>query len=265
MSHLAEWLDCVVVTGAGRGIGAATAKHLASLGVPILCIARSHNAQTVAEQIESERGKASALALDLSDLAVTKNTVSQWIAEMPYRRLGVVLAAAITGPSGGLQTADLSDWLLTFQTNLLGNLAVLQALFPRMLDARFGRIVLFGGGGAAYEYPLFAGYSASKVAVVRATENLNAELSTQGDFAAVCLAPGAIETDMLRKIRNAGGKVRTLANIREPLKFIEKFLGSLRSPFSGRFIHVRDDWEKWIDQDGAAFPAEQWFLRRVEP
>ncbi len=265
MSQLAEKLDCVIVTGAGRGIGAATAKHLASLGVPILCIARTQNVQTVAAQIQNEGGKASALSLDLSDLAGTKNAVTQWVSGTPYRRLGVVLAAAIAGASGGLQSADLSDWLLTFQTNLLGNLAVLQGLLPRMLEARFGRIVMFGGGGAAYEYALFSGYAASKVAVVRATENLSAELKDQGDFAVVCLAPGAIDTDMLRTIRNAGGTVKTVASISEPVNFIEKFLGSVRSPLSGRFVHVRDDWQKWLDKEGADFPPEQWFLRRIEP
>src|SRR5262249_42046965 len=157
----------------------------------------------------------------------------------------------------------LFDWLRTFQTNLLGNLAVLQALLPRMLEAQFGRIVMFGGGGAAYAYPLFGGYAASKVAVVPVVENLAEELKTKGDFSVACLAPGAIDTDMLDTIRKAGGEVNTPADISEPLRFIEAFLGCSECPFTGRFVHIRDDWQKWLDHPSSKLHPQQWFLRRI--
>jgi 3-oxoacyl-[acyl-carrier protein] reductase len=254
-----------VVTGAGRGIGAAVAKHLATLGLPVLCLSRSPNSQSVRQEIESQGGRAFALSVDLSDITAARMAISHWISTVPYRRLGVVLAAGTTGSPGGLVEADLSDWLRTFQTNLIGNLAVVQALLPRMLESRFGRIVMFGGGGAAYAYPLFGGYAVSKAAVVRATENLHEEMKNRGDFSVVCLAPGAIDTDMLRTIREAGGEVRTLAAMTEPLIFIEKFLGSVRCPFSGRFVHIRDEWAKLLDQDKDELHPQQWFLRRIEP
>jgi 3-oxoacyl-[acyl-carrier protein] reductase len=265
VSQLAERIDCTVVTGAGRGIGAAAARHLARLGVPVLCISRTQNTQSVAREIERDGGKVFALKLDLTDLAGTRNNISEWISGVPYRKLGIVLAAGITGAPGGLLDADLFDWLRTFQTNLLGNLAVLQALLPRMLETQFGRIVMFGGGGAAYAYPLFGGYAASKVAVVRAAENLAVELKTKGDFSVACLAPGAIDTDMLQTIRKAGGEVKTLANMSEPLRFIEAFLGCLECAFTGRFVHVRDDWQRWLDHSGGKLHPQQWFLRRIEP
>lgn len=264
MNRLSERVDCVVVTGAGRGIGAATAKHLASFGVPVLCISRTQNAHSVRRQIEEHGGKAQALITDLADVSATKQTVSEWSAGVPYQRLGIVLAAGVAGSPGGLLDCDLADWLRLFQTNLIGNLAVVQALLPRMLNSRFGRIVMFGGGGAAYGYPLFGGYALSKVATVRAAENLHEELKSRGDFGVVCLAPGAIETDMLRTVRQAGGQVKTVADITEPVHFIEKFLGSAQCAFSGRFVHVRDNWEAWLDQKEAELPAQQWFLRRVE-
>lgn len=265
MNQFNERIDCVVITGAGRGIGAATAKHLAGLGVPVLCISRTQNAHSVSRQIEQIGGKASSLVVDLADVSATKKTVSEWLAGVSYQKLGIVLAAGVAGPPGGLLDCDLADWLRVLQTNLIGNLAVVQALLPRMLNSRFGRIVMFGGGGAAYGYPLFGGYALSKVATVRAVENLHEELKSRGDFGVVCLAPGAIETDMLRTVRQAGGHVRTVADISEPVHFIEKFLGSAQCAFSGRFVHVRDNWEAWLDQKEAELPAQQWFLRRVEP
>lgn len=264
MSRLSEQIDCVVVTGAGRGIGAATAKHLAGLGVPVLCISKSHNAQYISEQIAEDGSKAFALTVDLADASASTKKVSEWLAGTSYQRLGVVLAAGVSGAPGGLIDSDLAEWLHVFQINLLGNLAVVQALLPRMLSSRFGRIVMFGGGGAAYGYPLFGGYAISKVAVVRAAENLHEELKGRGDFSVVCLAPGAIETDMLRAILQASGEVRTVADISEPVNFIEQFLGSAHCPFSGRFVHVRDNWAKLLDQEDSELHPQQWFLRRIE-
>jgi len=265
LTELSKQIDCAVVTGAGRGIGAAIARHVTSRGVPVLCISRGEHAQKISQELSARGGKAFAISVDLADTDATKAAVSQWMSNVPYRRFGVVLAAGVTGNAGGLVDSDLKEWLRVFQTNVTGNLAVVQALLPRMLEAGFGRILMFGGGGAAYAYPLFGGYALSKVAVVRATENLHAELAWRGDFSVVCLAPGAVETDMLRQIRKAGGEVRTVADISEPVNFAEKFLASTNCPFSGRFVHVRDDWAKWLEQKEAEIPGQQWFLRRIEP
>jgi len=265
VTQLSEQIDCVIVTGAGRGIGAAAARHLASRGVPVLCISRTHHAHSVSQEISANGGRAFALTIDLADAGATKIAVSEWLDNTTYQRLGVVLAAGVTGAPGGLINSNLADWLRVMQTNLFGNLAVVQGLLPRMLEVRFGRIVMFGGGGAAYGYPLFGGYALSKVAVVRAAENLHEELKDRGDFGVVCLAPGAIETDMLQSIRQAGGEVRTVADISEPANFVEQFLGSNHCAFSGRFVHVRDDWAKWLGKGGSELNPQQWFLRRIEP
>jgi len=264
MSALRESLDAVFITGAGRGIGAAMARHLGGTGVPVVCLSRS-NAAAVAEEIRSAGGTAESLCVDLSDLSGTRQAVSRWLATTHYSRFGVILAAAVTGAPGGLTNGNLADWAQTIQVNLLGNFAALQALLPRMLEARFGRIVTLAGGGAAYAYPLFSAYAASKAAVVRATENLHEELSARGDFRVVCLAPGAIETDMLAAIRAAGGEARTIGKMDEPVRFVERFLAARNCAFSGRFVHVRDSWSEFLEEAGKQLPADQWLLRRIEP
>lgn len=263
MSALRDFLDAVFITGAGRGIGAAIARHLGGAGVPVVCLSRS-NAAAIAEEICSAGGRAESLCVDLSDLSETRDAVSRWLATTRDRRFGVVLAAGVTGAPGGLSNASLSDWAHTMQVNLLGNFAALQALLPRMLEARFGRIVTLSGGGAAYAYPLFSAYAASKAAVVRATENLHEELSAKGDFGVVCLAPGAIETDMLKTIRAAGGEVRTIGKMDEPVHFVERFLGARQCAFSGRFVHARDSWAEYLDEPGNQLSANCWLLRRIE-
>ena len=78
-----------------------------------------------------------------------------------------MLAAAILGASGPLIHTDLATWDLAYRVGVLGNLAVLKALLPRMTEAKFGRIAGFSGGGSAYANPMFPAYSAAKTAMVR--------------------------------------------------------------------------------------------------
>jgi 3-oxoacyl-[acyl-carrier protein] reductase len=256
------FLDAVVVTGAGRGLGRAVAQMAGALSVPVLCLAQSASADESRDEIVAAGGVAESLRVDLADLDAVEKSVGAWIAGKSFRRLAVVLAAGIVGSPGGLLEGGMQDWARTFQTNVLGNLAVVKALLPRMCEARFGRIVTLAGGGAAYAYPLFSGYAISKTAVVRATENLDAELRGRGDFLTVCLAPGAMETDMLAKVRAAGAEVRTTVPIAEPVEFIRQFIQAGACGFSGRFVHVRDDWRAWLHAGG--MPGERWLLRRIE-
>jgi len=94
--------DAVIVTGAGRGIGRAAALAMAEQGVPVLCISRSASAHATADVIRERASRADSLAVDLANHAQVESEVASWIAARPYRRLGVVLAAAELGPAGPL-------------------------------------------------------------------------------------------------------------------------------------------------------------------
>jgi NAD(P)-dependent dehydrogenase (short-subunit alcohol dehydrogenase family) len=132
------------------------------------------------------------------------------------------------------------------------------------LENKFGRIVGFAGGGAAYAFPLFPAYAASKAAMVRTIENIQEDLNGKGDFAAVCLAPGANETDMLKKVRAAGATVKTTVAISEPVAFVREFLFSDNCGFKGAFVHVRDNWRDYLNS-GKKIDDQKWKLRRIEP
>jgi NAD(P)-dependent dehydrogenase (short-subunit alcohol dehydrogenase family) len=255
-------LDAVVVTGAGRGLGRAVALRLGEAQIPVMCIARTNTSEATRNAIVAAGGSAESCAVDLADPSRTEEVMAAWIGERPYKRIGVVLAAGTLGCGGGLMEGNLSDWTTTFNINVLGNLAILRALLPRMLANRFGRIVSIAGGGAAYAYPLFSAYAISKTAMVRATENLGVELKERGDFATVCLAPGAMETSMLQQVRAAGAEVRTVVPMDEAVAFIWEFLQAPSCAFSGRFVHVRDDWRSWLTTK--VLEDDRWLLRRLE-
>jgi NAD(P)-dependent dehydrogenase (short-subunit alcohol dehydrogenase family) len=255
-------IDAVVITGAGRGLGRAVAMRFGANHIPVMCIARTESAASTRDDIVACGGTAESCQLDLGEPQSAENFISRWINERPYKHIGVVLAAGVLGNGGGLAEADWADWSRTFVTNVLGNLAIVRGLLPRMLTAKFGRIVTLAGGGAAYGYPLFYAYAISKTAMVRATENLQAELKGCGDFLTVCLAPGAMDTLMLQQVKKAGGEVRTIVPMDEAVTFIWEFLHAQDCAFSGRFVHVRDDWRGWLKP--ATLEDDRWFLRRVE-
>ena len=123
--------------------------------------------------------------------------------------------------------------------------------------------MFLAGGGAAYAYPLFPAYACTKAAVVRAAENLHEDLKSKGDFAVVCLAPGAIDTDMLAAVRAAGAEVRTTVAVTDAVAAIVAFLGSASTALSGRFVHVRDAWDAVLEGTVDLTP-DHWKLRRVE-
>lgn len=255
------FLDAVIITGASRGLGRAVALMAGDL-THVLCIARSDTTDTTCAEIVARGGTAESLPLDLAHLHTITEQVGAWISVRSQCRLAVVLAAGTLGSVGGLSDSDMTDWAQTFQTNVLGNLAVVKALLPRMQKARFGRIVTFAGGGAAYAYPLFSGYAISKTAMVRATENLDAELRGQGDFLTVCIAPGAMETEILAQVRAAGAEVRTTVPIHESVEFVRQFIEAKTCGFSGRFVHVRDSWREYLNSEPLL--DDRWLLRRTE-
>jgi NAD(P)-dependent dehydrogenase (short-subunit alcohol dehydrogenase family) len=257
-------VDFAIVTGAGRGIGRAIARELARSGARILAISRTSTCEDTARLIRSEGREAEALQIDLADPGKAEQAVSSWLRGHPFKKIAVVMAAGVVGPQGPLLEADLGDWLNCYAVNVVGNLAVVKGALPAMVAGRFGRIVAFAGGGSAYAYPLFPAYSASKTAMVRAIENLHEDLAEKGDFAAVCLAPGAVETDMLQSIRRAGAEVRTTVAMSEPVAFVRDFVSADRCGFSGCFVHVRDDWPRYLGTAEALPNKSLWKLRRIE-
>lgn len=256
--------DLVVVTGAGRGIGKAIALALGRVGTKVLCVSRSDACLATTESIRQDGGSADAAQVDLSDLDAAEQATGRWLNDQTGARIGLVLAGGVLGPSGNLAQTRLQDWDEAWRINVLGNLAVVKGALPRLLQNRQGRLLFFGGGGAAYAYPLFPAYAASKAALVRVVENLHEDLKDQGDFAVTILAPGAVDTDMLASVRSHGGYVRTTVDIAEPVAFATAFVSSMHCAFSGCFVHVRDEWPALLQEGSALRSPDLWKLRRTE-
>lgn len=251
----------IVVTGAGRGIGRAVALDLAeTTRASLVLVSRTDNASKSADACNAMRvGCAQGFAWDLTQTGPDADRVLGVIERSPGP-IALVHAAGVLGPTGPFAEAGFDAWWAGFEANFGMTVRLVHSLLGRMLRERAGRIVLFGGGGAAYGYPLFSSYGSAKAALVRFTETLAMEIGDAGPLITI-IAPGANDTDMLAEVRRAGGLVKTTVSIEEPCRLVRRLLSEDARGLHGRFVHVRDE---WTDATALGFPEQHWKLRRVE-
>ena len=187
----------MVVTGASTGIGAATGRHLASLGFEVLAGVRR---EEDAALVESWSGRVRAQRLDVTEpvqVAALATAVAN--APGPLRALVNNAGIAVVGP---VEALTVEDWRRQLEVNVLGQVAVTRTLLPQLIDAR-GRVVMMSSIGGLVAGPLFGPYSASKFAVEAFTDVLRQEVGPLG-VRVVAIEPDAIATPIWERGRLAG-------------------------------------------------------------
>src|SRR6266550_3641709 len=196
-----RWLAgrLAVVTGASRGIGAATAAAMAAAGAHVVLAARDRQAlDRVAGRIRDAGGQAMPVPTDVSDEAA----VGRLFAEVAAAgQLGaLVCAAGVLTPAPFAGTAS-AMWDETLGVNLTGTFLCCRTAFTAMVPAGEGRIVNFGSLSGIYateKFPGLAAYNVSKYGVIGLTEAIAVEGREHG-ISAICISPGAVDTDLLRQ------------------------------------------------------------------
>jgi NAD(P)-dependent dehydrogenase (short-subunit alcohol dehydrogenase family) len=190
----------ILVTGASRGLGAATARMGAELGANVALMARSEEELlTVAEEIRSAGGQAVAVSGDVSVAADCRRAVAEAVER--YGGLdAVVNNAGVLEPIAPIAEGDPQAWEENLRINVLGPVLVTQAALPH-LRQRQGRVLNVSSGAALHVIPGWAAYSASKAAVNHFTRALAVE---EPEVTAIAFRPGVVDTAMQATIRAEG-------------------------------------------------------------
>lgn len=176
-----------IVTGATRGIGAATARALAGAGMRLVIAARSAPALT---ELASELGDAVAVPTDLRDPAAIERLVETG------ERLGgvdVIVHAAGLGVFAPIAEATLADWDETIEVNLRGAFVLCRAALPAMRARQRGHIVTIVSIAGVRAFPGAAAYCASKFGLLGLTRSIAEEVRREG-IKVTAIVPGAVDT-----------------------------------------------------------------------
>ncbi len=188
-----------VVTGASRGIGLGTARALARAGARTVLAARSEDLIIdAARELTDEGSAAIPVACDVSSEQDVERLFRT--TEETYGPPSVLVCAAGVLEKANIDETTLDIWDRTIATNLTGTFLCCRTAFVRMKESGGGGIVNISSLSGVYateKFPGLAAYNVSKFGVVGLTEALAVE-GRDHDITAVCISPGAVDTDMLR-------------------------------------------------------------------
>jgi NAD(P)-dependent dehydrogenase (short-subunit alcohol dehydrogenase family) len=206
---------------------------VAAAGAHVVLAARDRTAlDRVADRIRGAGGRATSVPTDVSDEAA----VGRLFAEV--ERVGplgaLVCAAGVLTPAPFVGTTS-ALWHETLGVNLTGTFLCCRAAFNAMAAADGGRIINIASLSGVYateKFPGLAAYNVSKYGVIGLTEAIAVEGKEHG-ISAVCLSPGAVDTEMLRRANPA---LRPGLTPNDVAELIVALLDSPMAPVSGANI-----------------------------
>ena len=200
-----------LVTGATKGIGAATCRMLAANGVKVGVVARSQDGidATVAA-LRDAGAEALGLAADCSDPAQVERVRDAVEAELGPVDILLPFAGGFSAFTPIEQT-ELDEWREVIEANLTSTFVAVRAIIPGMIERRRGAIVTMSSNGGRYlDKPLTASYAAAKAGVIQFTRHIARELGPHGVRANV-IAPATVTSERIDRIMDAEAKAKTAA------------------------------------------------------
>jgi 3-oxoacyl-[acyl-carrier protein] reductase len=192
-----------IVTGAGRGLGRASAMAMAKEGALVVIMSR-----TLSEIRETERlikaggGKVIALKGDVSKGKDVHKVVERALSI--FDRIDILMNnAAIVGPVKPIYEIKENEWNKVLGINLKGALLFSRAVIPSMAQQRKGKIINVTSGLGEMTMPLFGAYSVAKAGLIHFTKSLSEEVKNY-NIQVNGMDPGVMDTRMQDEVRNLG-------------------------------------------------------------
>jgi 3-oxoacyl-[acyl-carrier protein] reductase len=200
-----------LVTGASKGIGAATCRMLAANGVKIAVNARSREGvDALVGELRAAGADALGLAADMSDPDEVERVRAQVEDELGAIEILLPFAGGFSSFTP-IERTDIDEWRAVIEANLTSTFLAVRAVVPGMIERRRGAIVTMSSNGGRYlDKPLTASYAAAKAGVIQFTRHIARELGPHG-VRANAIAPATVTSERIERIMDADAKAATAA------------------------------------------------------
>ncbi len=195
-----------IISGAGRGLGKASAIAMAKEGASVVVLSRTvAEIEDTAQRIEASGGKVLYLQADIARPEDISMTVFETLSM--FGRIDILMNnAAIIGPVKNIFEITQEEWNMTFNINLRGAFLLSREVLPHMIHNGSGKIINVTSGLGVMVMPLFGAYSITKAGLIHFTKALAEELR-ETHIQVNGLDPGVIDTRMQEYLRSLGPSV----------------------------------------------------------
>ena len=192
-----------LITGAGRGIGRATALALAAEGVNIGLVGRSiENLKKVQEELKSYDVKTAVAVADVSDIDAITSAVESIRGELGT--IDILLNNAGISKFGSFMELTPEEWTNILNVNVNGVYYTTRAVLPEMIERNTGDIINISSTAGQKGGAITSAYSASKAAVIGLSESLMMEVRKH-NIRVTTLTPSTVATDMAVELNLTDG------------------------------------------------------------
>ncbi len=223
-----------LVTGASSGIGAATARKLATEGVIVgLAARRKDRLEALMTEITDAGGKAVALPTDVTDPASCKAAADTLIAQ--FGRIDVLVNNAGLMPLSSIDSLKVDEWKRMVDVNVSGVFNATAAVLPQMIAQHSGHIFNMSSIAGRKVFTGLAVYCATKAAVTAFSDGLRMEIGPKHNIRVTCIQPGAVKSELYEQIKDAAYR-KQMDDLAASMTFLEgediadSILFALKSP-----------------------------------
>ena len=190
----------VILAGGSKGLGKYLTFYLKNLGVNLGVFSRNIKKSNFINQFNNEQFFIE--NVDICNSFDVDRFISNYYKK--FKRIdGLIICAGVYGPMNKLENLNRDEFIHSINVNLIGTFNVIKPCIPIFKKQNYGRVVQLSGGGATSPMPQIYGYASSKAAVVRFVESIALENSL-GNILINSVAPGALNTKMLKEVLDAG-------------------------------------------------------------
>ena len=192
-----------LITGAGRGIGKATAIAFAKEGIHVGLVGRSlENLQQVAEELKQYNVKVAVASANVADLDSITKAVDTIRGELGA--IDILVNNAGISKFGGFMDLTPEEWTNIIDVNVKGVYYTTRAVLPEMIERNTGDIINISSTAGQKGAPVTSAYSASKAAVIGLSESLMLEVRKK-NIRVTTLTPSTVATDMAVELNLTDG------------------------------------------------------------